>query len=180
MERAGSYGDRVRRFATAASVGLAVLSLSVPSTVAATRSYSGTLLSSPLIWATVDVCRTSASGGVVGLRGSMPGTGNGDEQMYMIFRLQYRGTHHRWHYLAGADSGLVAVGSSQFRSRQAGLDFHLALGDSSTNVVRGVVKFEWRVATRVVHETKSKTTAGHVASAGASPPGFSAAHCTIS
>jgi hypothetical protein len=160
MERAGSYGDRVRRFATAASAGLAVLSLSVPSTVAATR--------------------TSASGGVVGLRGSMPGTGNGDEQMYMIFRLQYRGTHHRWHYLAGADSGLVAVGSSQFRSRQAGLDFHLALGDSSGNVVRGVVKFEWRVATRVVHGTKSKTTAGHVASAGASPPGFSAAHCTIS
>ena len=167
------------RFAVAAIASALLLGLCAPPTVTATSSYSGTLLSSPLLWATVDVCRSSASGDVVGVRGSMPGTGNRDEQMYMAFHLQYRGAHHKWHFLAGAASGLVAAGSSQFRSRQAGRDFHLASSGKGT-VLRGIVKFEWRVGTRVVHEAKRKTTAGHIASAGASPRGFSVAHCAIS
>jgi hypothetical protein len=178
MRRADSYRDRVPRIGIAAICSLVVLCLCAPATVTATTSYGGPLLSSPLLWATVDVCRSSAGGDVVGVRGSMPGTGNGNEQMYMRFHLQYRGTHHTWHYLRGAYSGLVAAGSSQFRSRQAGLDFHLAPGTRS--VLRGIVEFEWRVATRVVHEAKRETTAGHVATAGASPPGFSVAHCAIS
>jgi len=170
----------VRRAYIAAISGLGLLSACAATTVAATTSYSRDLLSSPLLWATIDVCQNTAAGNVVGVRGSMPGTGNGDEQMYMIFRLQYRGARHFWHYLPGADSGLIAAGSSQFRSRQAGLDFHLASGAGAGSVVRGIVNFEWRVATRVEHETKLKTSAGHIASAGSSPRGFSVAHCAIS
>jgi hypothetical protein len=180
MDWGDSYRDRVRRSGIAAIASLALLSLCAATTLAARPSYSGTLLNSPLLWATVDVCRSSAAGDVVGVRGSMPGTGNSGEQMYMIFRLQYRGPHDKWHYLEDADSGLLAAGSSQFRSRQAGLDFHLSPGDGTASVVRGIVKFEWRIATRVMHETKLETTAGHIATAGASPRGFSVAHCAIS
>jgi hypothetical protein len=32
----------------------------------------------------------------------------------------------------------------------------------------------------VMHETQRETTAGHIATAGASPRGFSVAHCAIS
>jgi hypothetical protein len=170
----------VRRFGIAAISCLVLLTLCAPTTLAAKPGSRGTLLNSPLLWATVDVCRSSTAGDIVGVRGSMPGTGNGGEQMYMIFRLQYRGTHGKWHYVHGADSGLLAAGSSQFRSRQAGLDFHLAPGDGTGSTVRGIVKFEWRVGTGVVHEAKRETTAGHVASAGARPRGFSVAHCAIS
>jgi hypothetical protein len=88
--------------------------------------------------------------------------------MYMIF------------HLPGPTAPPVGAGSSQFRSRQAGLDFRLAAGAAAESVVRGVVKFEWLRAGKTEHETKLETTGGHPASAGASPHGLSLAHCTLS
>jgi len=148
---------------------------------AARGSGDGGLRGSPLLWATVDACESSASGGaLVGLRASMPGTGNPNVQMYMIFRLQYRVASGRWAYLHGADSGLVDVGSAQFRTRQGGIDFHLAAGALSGRVVRGAVDFEWRRGVAAVSFARTVTSAGHHPGAGASPPGFSVAHCTVS
>jgi len=170
----------VSRSPIAAIASVVLIGLCAPTTVGATTSYASTLLSSPLLWATVDVCRSSASGELVGVRASMPGTGNGDEQMYMSFHLQYRGVHGKWHYLPHAASGLVAAGSSQFRSRQAGRDFHLAPSGGKGSVLRGIVKFEWRGAARVFHEPTREKTPGHPNTAGSSPRGFSAAHCAIS
>jgi hypothetical protein len=141
---------------------------------------STTLLTSPLLWATVDVCQSASSGSVVGLRASMPGTGDASEQMYMSFRLQYQGPQGGWHNLSGADSGLIDAGSSGFRSRQAGLDFQLAPSAASQSVLRGRVIFQWRIGTTVVHRARLTTTAGHHPSAGATPPGYSAALCQVS
>lgn len=141
---------------------------------------STTLRGSPLLWATIDVCESASSGAVVGLRASMPGTGDPNEQMYMSFSLQYQGPQGNWHNLAGAASGLIDAGSSGFRSRQAGLDFQLAPSAASQSVLRGRVSFQWRIGTTVVHRARLTSTAGHHPSAGATPPGYSAARCQIS
>ncbi len=169
----------MRRSALSVIASLALLGS--PTLSAGGASGSSGLLGSAALWATVDVCQSSPAGDVVGLRGSMPGTGANNEQMYMHFRLQYRGTRGNWHYVPGADSGLVAAGSAQFRSREVGLDFHLTPAAVSGGlVVRGVVWFEWRIKTQVVHATILHTTPGHDPSAGASPPGFSVADCALS
>jgi len=138
------------------------------------------LLGSPLLWATVDQCSSASGGDVVGLRGSMPGTGRADEEMYMRFRLQYRDATGRWQFVAGADSGFVDVGSSRYVSRQAGRDFHLAAGFAGGAVLRGRVTFDWRVGKVTKHHAELRTTADREVGAGASPPGYSAAHCTLS
>jgi hypothetical protein len=181
VKRSHRYrGFTVRRSALSVITSLALLGSPTLSAGAGTTGSSG-LLGSPALWATVDVCQSAPAGDVVGLRGSMPGTGANNEQMYMHFRLQYRGTRGNWHYVPGADSGLVEAGSAQFASRQVGLDFHLTTPAVAGGlVVRGVVWFEWRIKMRVVHATILHTTRGHDASAGASPPGFSAAHCALS
>jgi hypothetical protein len=169
----------VRRSALSAVAGLALLGPA--GAIAATGATpSGGLRGSPLLWTTIDVCQSSASGDVVGLRGSMPGSGNANEQMYMIFRLQYRATKHKWSFLPGTDSGLVDAGSAEFRVRQAGLDYRLAPSPGSKRVLRGRVTVQWRLGATVVHSARMTTTAGHSASAGANPPGFSVADCAIS
>jgi hypothetical protein len=46
-------------------------------------------------------------------------------------------------------------------------------------MLRGVVSFQWRRGTRVVESVTRPTTAGHRSLAGADPPNFSAATCSI-
>lgn len=100
----------------------------------------------------------------------------------MRFRLQYRdATTDVWHYIgASADSGFIDVGSSRYRARQAGISFHLDPSTAAGTVFRGIVLFDWRIGTRGEHHAQLKTTAGHVVSGGASPAGYSRAHCAIS
>jgi hypothetical protein len=110
----------------------------------------------------------------------MPGTGRADEEMYMRFRLQYKGAGGLWYFLRGADSGFVDAGSSSYVSRQVGRDFHLTAGAEAGTVLRGIVIFDWRVGSVTKHHIERKTTADREVGAGASPAGFSAAHCTLS
>lgn len=148
---------------------------------AARAARAQSLLDSPLLWATIDQCTSTATGGVVGLRASMPGTGNGAERMFMRFRIQYRGDRGHWHFLDGADSGFVAAGSSRYLSRQAGRDFDLATAASPTGVVlRGLVTFDWRVGARTIHQARLASTAQREVGAGAVPAGYSAAQCALS
>jgi len=163
------------------------LGIAVPGSLAilliaglATGAGATPLLSSPLLWATVDQCTSAASGDVVGLRASMPGTGRRDERMYMRLRLQYRAPSGVWRYVKGADSGLIDAGSARYVSRQAGRDFHLAAGSASGTVLRGKVVFDWRVGASTIHHAQRLTTADREVGAGASPPGYSAARCTLS
>jgi hypothetical protein len=134
---------------------------------------------SKLLWATIDECAGGPSGELVGVRGSMPGTGNQNEKMLMLFSLQYRAPKMKhWHSLGA--SALVDAGSAAYASRQAGFDFHLAAGATARTVLRGVVRFEWRSGSSIVQSALATTTAGRAPSAGAHPPGFSAARCRIS
>jgi hypothetical protein len=129
------------------------------------------------LWATINVCNSKDAPDMVGIRGSMPGTGQADETMYMRFRLQYMDeSTDTWQELgAGSDSGFVAVGSAS-TVRQTGRSFTLRPSTSPVTL-RGVVAFQWRRGTRVIYATERATSANHVSLAGASPPGFSAATC---
>jgi hypothetical protein len=142
---------------------------------------SAGVLDSASLWATIDTCNSSSASDEVGIRGSMPGTGNPAVAMYMWFRLQYRDSGGAWRYIGAAgDSGFTDVGSGRYRSRQAGSDFQLAVSTAAGTELRGVVVFDWKIGTRLVHHIQLDTTAGHTVSAGGSPAGFSAAFCAIS
>lgn len=138
---------------------------------------------SPRLWATVNRCLTSADQYPVGIRASMPGIGDRRLRMYMRFQLQYfDATAKRWKDMGGdADSGFVLVGNAAFQRRESGTSFGISAPPSGAVWrLRGVVTFEWRRGTKVVHHARETTVGGHPGTRGSSPKGFSAAECVIS
>jgi hypothetical protein len=160
-----------------------LVALSASAALAASPALAGAPLptpSSPLLWATVDVCDSPSHPDTIGIRGSMQGTGDASERMYMQFFVEYRSASGHWHYLGGAgDSGLVAVGDGSLVAQQAGRNFVIVPSAGRSYTLRGIVVFEWRLAGRTLAQAVRATSAGHRASAGADPPGFSAASCRI-
>jgi hypothetical protein len=134
---------------------------------------------SPALWATIDVCDSAARPDTIGVRGSMPGDGDRAESMFMQFRLEYLRQDVWTNVGAGAESGFEPVGSASARSRQAGVDFRVAPRATRHYLLRGVVTYQWRLGDRVVATTLRSTSAGRSAGAGANPPGYSAAVCSI-
>ncbi|MCA1689799.1 MAG: hypothetical protein LC720_04980 [Actinobacteria bacterium] len=129
------------------------------------------------LWATVDVCNTKALPRVIGVRGSMPGTGLANERMFMRFQVQYQ-VGADWKFIPAADTGFQSVGAATFKARQAGHQFTIKAG-GVPYVLRGVVTFQWRRRGHAVLKAQRITTAGHIANAGADPPGYSAAACAL-
>jgi len=84
-----------------------------------TRRRPQPITRSPALWATVNVCNTALHPRTIGIRGSMPGSGVKQEQMFMRFQVQYRSSANGWSDVPAADSGFVAVGAATFKSRQA-------------------------------------------------------------
>ena len=132
------------------------------------------------LWATVNVCSPKDAPGVVGVRGSMPGTGVQGEVMYMRFRLQYMDpTAGTWQFVGqGADSGFLPVGAAT-STRQYGRSFTLK-APATAVTIRGLVDFQWRAGGRVTYAAQRFTSPAHRSLAGASPPDFSAATCALS
>lgn len=136
---------------------------------------------SPLLWATVNVCDTTAHPDTIGIRGSMPGHGDPNEHMFMRIQLQYyAATDASWHNVGPTgDSGFIAVGSGKYKARQAGRYFTVKPPDSGYYTLRGAVTYEWRVAGDVVKRARRRTTSGHPSTSGADPHGFTAANCIL-
>lgn len=180
----GAVNRRLACGRAVACAGVAALAISISgagNAVAASPKHGHTIFQSRHLWATIDVCGPRSHTHVVGVRGSMPGSGLANESMYMRFALQYRNAAGVWVDVgAGADSGFLAVGPSTFKARQSGRNFVLDVQAGSHYVVRGVVTFEWRRRGHVVRNARKATTAGHQAIAGADPPGYSAAACELS
>jgi hypothetical protein len=153
----------------------------IATAAAASASATGVArpnLGSPLLWATVDVCDTAAQPDTIGIRGSMPGTGDSSERMLMRFSVEYR-RRHVWHAIAGGSSALIGVGRADAQVRQAGQSFTIAPARTHGYILRGVVTFVWRLRGRTVATAARATTTGHLASAGADPPGYSAGLCRV-
>ncbi len=132
------------------------------------------------LWATVNVCDTERWPDTIGIRGSMPGSGDA-ESMWMRFRVQFlSAADGRWHNVPeGGDSGFVHVGAARFVARQAGRSFRISPKSGERVLLRGKVTFEWRRRGQVVRSASMRTRRGHRSTAGADPPGYSAATCTI-
>ena len=127
-------------------------------------------------WATVNVCDTAKQPDAIGIRASMPGTPKGARLM-MRFRVQYRdGTD--WKDVEDADSGWQTVGMAKGLPVEYGWGFTFAPTTAPT-VLRGVVRFRWRVGDRLPRQAEVATEAGHRSSAGADPAGYSAATCAL-
>jgi hypothetical protein len=135
------------------------------------------------LWATIDVCSPPDQLNTLGVRGSMPGDGQAKDTMYMSFRLQYEDSATgTWVNLEGSGApapAYVAVGTGK-SARQAGRSFQLVpVAGKPAFTLRGVVSFQWRRGTAIVHTVSRPTTAGQLSLAGADPAGFSAATCII-
>jgi hypothetical protein len=141
-----------------------------------------TIYQSRHLWATINICNTAKYPHILGVRGSMPGSGRAGEAMFMRFRAQFQSrTDHRWRYVTvGADSGFHLVGAATYKARQSGWSFQfLPPAGGGGYTLRGVIDFEWRRGTRVVRHARKSSSAGHHVTAGADPPGFSAQTCVI-
>jgi len=136
---------------------------------------------SPLLWSTVNICDTASHPDTVGIRGSMPGSGVPEEQMFMRFQLQYFDRKDKkWHNIgASGDSGFVSVGSARFKQRQSGRNFTVRPPRTGAFVLRGAVTFEWREDGEVVRRARKRTSAKRGPTVGADPSGFSAARCRV-
>jgi hypothetical protein len=139
------------------------------------------LLRSRELWATIDVCSPADQPDTVGVRGSMPGDRHPHDKMYMRFRLQYMNTTTKhWADLSSArEANFVFVGPGS-GVRQGGRSFQLVPRPGKPAVeLRGVVEYEWRRGSTVVQTVSRPTGAGHKSVAGADPPDYSAATCSI-
>lgn len=128
------------------------------------------------LWATVNICDTAKQPDRIGIRAAMPGTPKG-ARLYMRFRVQYR-SGDVWKDVQDADSGWVNVGTGRGSTVEYGWSFTFAKGTKST-LLRGVVRFRWRRGDTLPKQSELATEAGHRSSAGADPPGYSAATCAL-
>lgn len=135
------------------------------------------LLHSRQLWATIDVCDTSRQRSTIGVRGSMPGDGRSEDEMYMRFELERLTAVGQWQ--VQASSPLTPVGDAS-TTRQAGWSFTPTRGGRPVKGTwRGFVEFRWERAGRLIQQTDGSTSAGHDAGAGAEPAGYSAQYCAI-
>jgi hypothetical protein len=134
-------------------------------------------------WATVNVCDTAGHPDGIGVRGSMPGTGDRRDALSMRIELQYL-RRSDGHWVRGGragDSGTLDVGHGDARVRQAGRTFTIAPPDAGrpAHLLRALVMFEWRRDGTLLRRARRVTRGGHADTPGADPSGHSAATCAI-
>lgn len=133
------------------------------------------------LWATVNICDTANWPDTIGIRGSMPGSHDERETMWMRFQVQFLSADdNKWHNVPeGGDSGFVSVGSARFKARQSGRSFRISPRKGEQVLLRGKVSFEWRLKDVVTRQASMRTAKGHKSSAGSDPAGYTASSCTI-
>jgi hypothetical protein len=131
----------------------------------------------PVTWATVNVCDTDKQPDAIGIRASMPGTPKG-ARLTMRFIVQYRAADGDWQDVEDADSGWRPAGIGHGLPAESGWSFTFAHPHKPV-VLRGLVRFRWRVGDRLPKQSEVLTEAGHRSSAGADPAGYSAATCAL-
>ena len=170
----------IRALAAAASAALLV-ALPAASSAAPSRDAPDAARDAQP-WATVNVCDTVGHPDGIGVRGSMPGTGDRRDELFMRIQIQFRRADGTWRGIGrAADSGFLDLGRGDARVRQAGRTFTLMPPDAGQPafVLRGLVTFDWRRDDEVVRRVRRLTGAGHPHTPGADPSDFSAATCSI-
>jgi hypothetical protein len=151
---------------------LLICLLALAASATATASASHVRAREPKVWATVNVCDTEQHPNVIGIRAALPAR---RARAALRFRVQYHDlAADRWRWVRAADSGWRKAG----HARETGWSFEVT--DDGTPILRGVVDYRWTRLGKVVRRAHRITETGHKSTAGADPPGFSAATCRIS
>lgn len=132
------------------------------------------------LWGTVDECNATSTPVLVGVRGSMPSDADPQSTMFMRFRLQaLNPATGGWVGVPYEDTHFIKAGAAG-TTRQAGTTFELEPAEpGGDNDLRGLIEYQWRDGSHLLFSANQLTTAGQSAEAGAEPPGFSAATCSI-
>jgi hypothetical protein len=169
--------------ALAAVAGVAFLvALPAASVAAPSREAVDAAARDAQPWATVNVCDTVGHPDGIGIRGSMPGTGDRRDELFMRIQVQFRRDDGTWARVGrAADSGFLHLGHGDARVRQAGRTFTIMPPSAGQPAfaLRGLVTFDWRHDDTVVRRVRRLTGAGHPDTPGADPTDFSAATCSI-
>jgi hypothetical protein len=128
-------------------------------------------------WATVNVCDTAKQPDTIGIRASMSGLPKG-AKLSMRFRVQYKAADGTWADVEAADSGWRVLGIAKGVPAESGWSFSFAR-PSNPVTLRGVVRYRWRKGDTLPRTAEVVTEGGHRSSAGADPPGYSAANCEL-
>jgi hypothetical protein len=139
------------------------------------------LRTSKYLWATINICDTTAHPNGIGIRASMPGIGV-KGQMYVRIRVSYYLADTKtWHWVpdGGGDTGFVKVGSAKFKARQTGDTWTFAPPPNGSWTMRGVVDYEWKIGGKVHFRARQNTKHGHPEAALGDPPGTSLGLCEI-
>jgi hypothetical protein len=142
------------------------------------------------LWATVNICDTSASPDAMGVRASMPGNGR-RQRMFMRFSAQWwSGQAQQWLDVPGGRSPWIYAGSARYVSRQAGWTFDFVSPPvGRAYILRGIVQFHWRgrhkakgarrASWRLARHTTVITRSNVPGVDGGDPPGTSKAMCMV-
>ena len=165
-----------------ATLGAIALLMAVAPAGAGAR-HADSIFHSKRLWATVNVCDTVGHPDSIGIRGSMPGSGDKAEVMFMRFQVQVfePGRCALAQPRRRATPASSTVGSARDKTRQSGNTFTITppRPGAAPYLLRGVVTFEWREDGAVVRRARKSTTAAHPNTAGSDPAGFTAATCSI-
>ena len=171
----------MRSFLTTISVALVVAlaqaALTSSTIAAATTEYSTQASWKEEVWATINVCQTSAHPDVIGIRGAMPGLTK-PSTLYMRFRAQYSpGEEGAWRFVRRGSSRWMRVGTG-LGTFASGWNLRFRPPpDDSVYALRGRVDFQWRRGVRVLRRASRVTTSGHGHTVGADPSGYSVGVC---
>jgi hypothetical protein len=127
------------------------------------------------LWATVNICNSRRYPDNIGIRGQMPTLGFASWLSMDVTLYYYSGTHKRFIAVTGG-STLLRLGRDSSGLQQSGARFQFPPHQPP---LKAVVTFFWRRSGQLLGETARSTTAGHHNADYASPPGYSAATCTI-
>jgi hypothetical protein len=128
------------------------------------------------LWSTVNICDTKSHPDALGVRGRAPGDGS-RQNIWMRFFAQYQ-KNGAWVFVKkGGRSSWIEAGPAAFTWQEHGVTFPFTLKPGESYLMRGLVKFQWRLHGKVVRSSHAYTSSGHHAASGGDPKGYSAATC---
>jgi hypothetical protein len=128
------------------------------------------------LWATVNICDTRRYPDVIGIRGQIPSLGF-PAQLSMRFQVEYWSSKDKRFKPVRGTRQSVSLGTEQRGLHQSGV--RVAFGPHAGSL-RGAVRFEWRLGTRLIGQASHTTSHGHPSADFGDPPHYSARKCVIS
>jgi hypothetical protein len=127
------------------------------------------------LWATVNICNTRRHRNVIGIRGQIPSLGF-TANLGMEIGVEYYSTADKTFKPVPGARKSIALGKVSRGLHQGGVAFPLT---PHAGTLRGSVKFEWRLGSKVLGRVSRTTTGGHRNADFGDPARYSNGGCVI-